>query len=78
MHPAERAFEPEEIGSLLTAFLRDQSEDNRQIFVRRYFAGESVAEVAKALGFSESKVKSSLLRTREKLRDVLEKEGVSI
>ena len=75
---AERAFEPEEIGSLLTAFLRDQSEDNRQIFVRRYFAGESVAEVAKALGFSESKVKSSLLRTREKLRDVLEREGVSI
>lgn len=75
---AEQAFEPEEIGKLLNAFLRDQSEDNRRIFVRRYFSGESVAEIAQALGFSESKVKSALLRTREKLRIVLEKEGVKL
>ncbi|MBO4880991.1 MAG: sigma-70 family RNA polymerase sigma factor [Firmicutes bacterium] len=75
---AEQAFEPEEIGHLLSAFLREQSEDNRKIFVRRYLSGESVAEVAEALGYSESKVKSSLLRTREKLRGYLQKEGVSV
>ena len=75
---AEQAFEAEEIGKLLNAFLRDQSEDNWRIFVRRYFSGESVAEIAQALGFSESKVKSALLRTREKLRIVLEKEGVKL
>ena len=75
---AEQAFEPEETGSLLTAFLREESRDNRVIFVRRYFSGESVAEIAQSLGYSESKVKSSLLRTRTKLKGYLEKEGVRI
>ena len=75
---AELAFEPQELGTLLSAFLRGESEDNRKIFVRRYLMAESVAEVAEALGVSESKVKSSLLRTRNKLRGYLEKEGVQI
>ena len=75
---AELAFEPQEIGALLSSFLRGESEDNRKIFVRRYLMAESVAEVAEALGVSESKVKSSLLRTRNKLRGYLEKEGVQI
>ena len=38
---AEQAFEPEEIGHLLSAFLREQSEDNRKIFVRRYVSTPS-------------------------------------
>ena len=73
---AEQAFEPEEIGALLSAFLREESRDNRVIFTRRYFGGESLSEIAEALGYSESKVKSSLMRTRAKLRSYLEKEGV--
>jgi RNA polymerase sigma-70 factor (ECF subfamily) len=75
---AELAFEPQELGAMLSEFLRGESEDNRKIFVRRYLMAESVAEVAEALGMSESKVKSSLLRTRNKLRGYLEKEGVRI
>ena len=75
---AELDFEPQQLGELLSAFLRGESEDNRRIFVRRYLMAESVAEVAEALGVSESKVKSSLLRTRNKLRGYLEKEGVRI
>ncbi len=75
---AEREFDPEDLGGILSAFLREESRDNRVIFVRRYLGAESVAEVASALGFSESKVKSSLMRTREKLRVYLEKEGVRI
>lgn len=75
---AERDFEPEGLGDLLSAFLREESDDNRAIFVRRYFAGESVAEVAQALGCSESKVKSALMRTRGRLKNYLEKEGVRI
>ena len=75
---AERAFEPEQLGELLNGFLKAESRDNRAIFVRRYFAAESVADIAASLGFSESKVKSSLMRTRERLRGYLEKEGVRI
>ena len=75
---AERDFEPEGLGDLLSAFLREETRDNRLIFVRRYLMAESVSEVAQALGYSESKVKSALMRTRSRLKVYLEKEGVRI
>lgn len=68
--------EHERMGELLSSFLRAQSADNRNVFIRRYVLAEPVAEVAKALGFSESKVKSSLSRTRTRLKRFLEEEGV--
>ena len=42
---AEREFDPEGLGTLLSAFLRTETKDNRTIFVRRYLMEESVAEV---------------------------------
>ena len=68
--------EHERMGELLSSFLRAQSADNRNVFIRRYVLAEPVAEVAKALGFSESKVKTSLSRTRTRLKRFLEEEGV--
>ena len=73
---ADVTVEHERMGEVLSAFLRAQSADNRNIFIRRYVLAESVSEVASALGFSESKVKTSLSRTRARLRSYLEKEGV--
>ncbi len=68
----------EEIGSLISRFLESQKEDARNIFIRRYFFFDSVKDIAEHYSFTESKVKSLLLRTRSKLRDYLQKEGVSI
>ena len=45
------------------------------VFLRRYWYMDSVADIASAFGFSRSKVKSMLARTRKKLRTHLEKEG---
>ncbi len=50
----------------------------RSAFVRRYFAAESVTEIAAALHCSQSKVKSMLLRTRNGLRSYLKKEGFDL
>lgn len=75
---AEREFEASEIGEILSAFLRTLDDDSRRIFVQRYFCALSVAETASRLGFGESKVKSSLMRSRERLRGYLEKEGIEI
>ena len=66
----------QELGELISIFLKSVSKENRIIFLRRYFMTESVAEIAKALGMSESKVKSSLFRTRNKFRSYLSKEGM--
>ena len=59
----------------ITAFLQSQSRESRLIFLRRYFFFDSVKEIAQNYRLSESKVKSSLMRTRNKLRAYLIQEG---
>lgn len=74
----ERKLEGEEIGHLLNEFLAVLPKESRMIFLRRYWYGESVAEIANRYSVSQSKVKTSLHRTREKLRIYLEKEGIAV
>ncbi|MCL2634903.1 MAG: sigma-70 family RNA polymerase sigma factor [Oscillospiraceae bacterium] len=68
--------ENREIISHVNAFLRRLSFDDRNVFLRKYFFGDSLAEIGKTFKFSESKVKSSLHRTRNKLKTYLIKKGV--
>ena len=75
-HGTETALEDQEIASLISDFLRRQSRENRVIFLRRYWYGQSVAEIAEALGCGQGKVKSALFRTRKALRTYLEQEEV--
>ena len=74
----ERAVEDRELAELLSGFLRGLSEEGRSMFLRRYWYGESVADIAGTLSCGEGKVKSSLFRTRKALREFLEKEGVGL
>ena len=67
-----------EIGEAISAFLREMSEDVRGVFIRKYYFFDSVADIAKRYGFSQSKVKSMLFHTRNKLREYLTKEGIGI
>lgn len=62
----------------LNAFLSELSPEARKIFLRRYWALDSVRDIAADLGISESKVKVSLFRTRKKLNAYLEKEGIAL
>lgn len=74
----ERTMEGQEIGHLLNEFLAATPKESRVIFLRRYWYADSVSEIARRLGISESKVKTSLHRTRGKLRVFLEKEGITV
>ncbi len=69
---------PLELRDLLNRFLESQTERARVLFVRRYWFGDSVKEIAEQYGLGESLVKMTLLRSRNALRALLEKEGVSI
>lgn len=62
----------------ISDFLYTQKEDVRKVFVRRYFFCDSVEDIADRFGFGLSKVKSMLMRTREKLRAYLQTEGYNI
>jgi len=68
----------EELGRAMSDFLRTESADARNVFMRRYWFLESVEEISKRYSFSQSKVKSLLFRTRERLKKYLEKEGIDI
>lgn len=74
----EKEAENSQLAEFLNTFLENLSEENRIIFLQRYWYIMSVKEIAKNNQFTESKVKMSLMRTREKLREFLEKEGVEI
>ena len=65
-----------EFRSFINRFLRGLPREARAMFIRRYWYGESVAEIALAWDCSEEKVKSSLFRTRNKLREAMAKEEI--
>lgn len=75
---AGRSVEEQELAELLSAFLRGLSREGRAMFLRRYWYGQSVAEIAGDLSCGEGKVKSSLFRSRKALREFLEKEGIAV
>ncbi len=85
---AESGFEPgrsmeneseyQELGKAISSFLRTVSEEMRTVFVRRYFNCDSLKDICQMTGFSESKVKSMLFRTRNGLSEYLRKEGYEV
>ena len=75
---AEQQLEARELGRILSEFLRTLPEDSRLIFLRRYWHLDTTEEIAKNYGFSVSKVKTQLHRTRAKLYTYLEQEGIRL
>ncbi len=66
-----------ELSEILSDFIHTLPKEKRIIFVRRYWYGDSIAEIAQALHCRESKIKTSLFRTRKKLEKYLKERGVS-
>lgn len=60
----------------INGFLESLPSQTRKIFVRRYWYVSSIKEIARDFGFTESKVKVTLLRTRNDFKAYLEKEGI--
>ena len=73
---AEEQAEAAELGRAISAFLRELGEGPRTAFLRRYWYADTVEETAGHLGWSLSRTKSVLFRTRKKLKAYLEQEGM--
>ena len=63
---------------LIDRFLGDLPRETRILFVQRYWYFMSVKDIARENLMTESKVKVTLMRTRERLAQLLESEGVYI
>lgn len=74
----EKEADRAELSAALNRFLRSLPEDKRIVFLRRYWYLVPVRDIAEQCGMSESKVKSMLFRTRNQLRQFLEKEDIAI
>ena len=61
----------DELGAILSAFIRSLPKREGDIFLLRYWHLYSVKQIAAHYGFGESRVKMMLQRTREKLRKIL-------
>ena len=77
-NPTEEALDEKELGRMLSDFLRELDREKRILFLRRYWFGDSVADIARLMGITESNVKVTLHRIRKRLKDSLEKEGVRV
>ena len=74
----EGAFDARETAAVITRFLQGLPPVQRQLFLRRYWFGDGIDAIARRFAMREGTVKSSLFRLREKLRRVLEEEGVTL
>ena len=72
----ERRMEQRELSRAITQFLAGLAETERNVFVCRYWYLADVKRISKAFGFTESKVKSMLHRTRIRLKAYLTQEGL--
>lgn len=71
----EAEVEAKELSFAIGRFLDTISYTEKQVFLMRYFSLSNIQSISTKLNMSPSKVKSMLFRTRNKLREHLEKEG---
>ncbi len=74
----EKAITEKELFSVVNRYLHSKTKTKRNIFIRRYYFADSVEEISRRFGISESKVKVELYRMRNELKKELNKEGYKV
>ena len=74
----EQAVDYRHLTACLNQFLKGLKREQRNVFLRRYWYGSSIKEIAGSFGMTESSVKVTLMRLRNRLREELAGEGVLI
>ncbi len=74
----EKEIEDREISNAISCWLKTLEADDRYLFIRRYWYGESAEELAKLQKISAHAITQRLYRLRLKLKDYFEKEGIAL
>ena len=74
----EDAVVAAELQRMINEFLKTLPEKDCNVFLRRYWYSEEYESIAKRYGMKLNSVKTSLFRTRGKLKAFLESQGVTI
>lgn len=74
----ESEYEARELTCYLNLFLKCQSREDRYLFMRRYWYGDTVSDIAGHLAITPHKASVRLFRLRRKLQEYLKKEGMTV
>lgn len=73
----ESEYDAKELRTYLNRFLQAQSRDDRYLFLRRYWYGDGIRQIADTMGITPHKASVRLFRLRQKLQTYLQKEGMT-
>ena len=74
----EHKIEERELTRFLNTWLASLSDDDRILFVRRYWNGEALNELATEYSVPPGNMAKRMYRLRQSLKQILEKEGYSL
>lgn len=74
----EKQLDAAAFGEIISRFLKNLPELECNVFLRRYWYLDPVREIAQRYRMSASRVKSMLFRTRARLKEYLQKEGIAL
>ena len=72
----ESDYDARELTAYLNRFLKGLSANDRYLFLRRYWYGHGISEIARNLGMTPHAASVRLFRLRQKLQNYLQKEGL--
>ncbi len=74
----EAELETKELTRIITAWLYSLPQDDRVLFLRRYWFGDSIGRLAAESLTTPNKLAGRMYRLREKLKSELEKEDITL
>jgi len=72
----ESVYDAKELTRYLNMFLKGLSREDRYLFMRRYWYGDKISDIADNLNITPHKASVRLFRLRQKLQEFLKKEGM--
>lgn len=75
---SDAVSDSQHIRAAINTFLSAESEEGQYMFIKRYFFGASIGEIARQMGRTEVSVTSALYRARARLKKQLEMEDITL
>ncbi|MDD4493849.1 MAG: hypothetical protein PHV32_05810 [Eubacteriales bacterium] len=72
----EQSIEVKELSETISKWLCTLHQDDRVLFIRRYWFGDSLNKLFHECGTTPNKLAGRMFRLRQSLKNELEKEGV--
>ncbi|WP_312701019.1 sigma-70 family RNA polymerase sigma factor [Sedimentibacter sp.] len=75
LNSVEREIEAKELTRVISEWLCTLPQDDRVLFLRRYWFGDPINKLARECGTTPAKLSGCMYRLRQRLKDALEREG---